>query len=241
MAPLTDAKRRIVDRLEARRHRPPRPSWPRTSASPTPPCASTSRRSRRTAWSSGRPRRHPSGRGRPPVRWQLTPLAGELFPDRHADLTVELIGSIREALGDDGLDKVIGARSTSQLAAYQQGPPRPGHDAGAGPGAPPGRHPQRRGLPRRGASTARTAASCSSSTTARCATRPAPARACAVPSSSCSRRVLGDDVTVERVQHLLSGDQRCAYRIHRACVTASEGRVRRAPARSGRRGCRATR
>jgi predicted ArsR family transcriptional regulator len=27
------------------------------------------------------------------------------------------------------------------------------------------------------------------------------------------REALGDDVTVERVQHLLAGDQRCAYRI----------------------------
>ncbi len=27
------------------------------------------------------------------------------------------------------------------------------------------------------------------------------------------QRVLGDDVEVERVSHLLSGDQRCAYRI----------------------------
>ena len=67
----------------------------------------------------------PSGRGRPPVRWHLTPLAGELFPDRHAELTVELIGSIREALGDDGLDKVLAARAASQLAAYRKALPDP--------------------------------------------------------------------------------------------------------------------
>jgi predicted ArsR family transcriptional regulator len=42
------------------------------------------------------------------------------------------------------------------------------------------------------------------------------ARAC---SGFCSselelfRAVLGDDVVVERTQHLLAGDQRCAYRI----------------------------
>jgi predicted ArsR family transcriptional regulator len=30
------------------------------------------------------------------------------------------------------------------------------------------------------------------------------------------RRLLGDDVVVERTSHLLAGDQRCAYRITRA-------------------------
>ena len=58
------------------------------------------------------------GRGRPAVVWSLTPGARTLFPDRHADLTVELIDSIREALGDDGLDTVITTRSARQRAAY---------------------------------------------------------------------------------------------------------------------------
>jgi predicted ArsR family transcriptional regulator len=61
----------------------------------------------------------PDGRGRPPVHWQLTPMAEELFPDRHADLTVELIESIRQALGDEALTKVVAARAERQLAAYR--------------------------------------------------------------------------------------------------------------------------
>jgi predicted ArsR family transcriptional regulator len=64
------------------------------------------------------------GRGRPPVRWVLTPAAAELFPDRHADLTVDLIESIRTALGDDALDAVVRTRAERQLAAYQAALPQ---------------------------------------------------------------------------------------------------------------------
>ena len=39
------------------------------------------------------------GRGRPPTVWTLTDLAEDLFPDRHDDLTVELITAVRTALG----------------------------------------------------------------------------------------------------------------------------------------------
>src|SRR3954470_23099856 len=59
------------------------------------------------------------GRGRPPVNWTLTPMAAELFPDRHADLTVELIQSIRQSLGEDALGDVIRTRRERQLAAYR--------------------------------------------------------------------------------------------------------------------------
>src|SRR5215204_4130553 len=47
------------------------------------------------------------GRGRPAARWQLTDAADGAFPDRHVDLTVELIESIRVELGEEALNKVI--------------------------------------------------------------------------------------------------------------------------------------
>ncbi len=62
----------------------------------------------------------PTGRGRPPVHWQLAPAAAEAFPDRHGELTVELLGSVRDALGQRALDRVIAARSDRQAAAYTQ-------------------------------------------------------------------------------------------------------------------------
>ncbi|MEZ5230787.1 MAG: helix-turn-helix domain-containing protein [Acidimicrobiales bacterium] len=62
----------------------------------------------------------PSGRGRPAVRFVLTELAAELFPDRHSDLTIELIESIRTAIGEPALDAVITKRSERQEAAYRE-------------------------------------------------------------------------------------------------------------------------
>jgi predicted ArsR family transcriptional regulator len=60
-----------------------------------------------------------SGRGRPPTHWRLAPAASSLFADRHADLTVELIASIRSALGEEALEQVVRTRAERQLASYR--------------------------------------------------------------------------------------------------------------------------
>ncbi|TQV79701.1 helix-turn-helix transcriptional regulator [Denitrobaculum tricleocarpae] len=57
--------------------------------------------------------------GRPVKRWRLTPAADSLFPDRHADLAVELIASIRETFGQDAMERLIASRSQSQLVSYR--------------------------------------------------------------------------------------------------------------------------
>ena len=62
-----------------------------------------------------------TGRGRPPTHWRLTPGASVLFADRHADLTVELLTSIRTALGEDALDQVVRTRAERQLADLRGG------------------------------------------------------------------------------------------------------------------------
>ena len=69
----------------------------------------------RSSTPSSRP---PEGRGRPATVWSLTSLADNLFPDRHADLTVSLIRSLRDVLGDEGLREVIDARGDEQVRAY---------------------------------------------------------------------------------------------------------------------------
>ena len=66
------------------------------------------------------------GRGRPPTVWTLTDLAQDLFPDRHDDLTVDLITAVRTALGDDGLQRVIDERAAQQRAAYLTAVPKKG-------------------------------------------------------------------------------------------------------------------
>jgi predicted ArsR family transcriptional regulator len=143
------------------------------------------------------------------VRWCLAVPARAMFPDRHGDLTVELIGSIREALGEKALAKVIEARGGHQAAAYR---------------AELNRTTSLKARVRRLAEI-RTAEGYMAEARANadgyvlvehhC---PVCAAASACPGLCRSelevfRAVLGPDVSVEREQHLLSGDQRCAYRI----------------------------
>ena len=152
-----------------------------------------------------------SGRGRPPVEWALTGVASELFPDRHGDLTVELIEAVRRAVGEEGLEKVVDARAEAQLASYRADLPGP-DDATLG---------------RRVSALARRRSAEGYMAEARrdgdawmlvehhCPVCEA-AQAC---TGLCRteldlfREALGPDVEVERTQHLLSGDARCAYRV----------------------------
>jgi predicted ArsR family transcriptional regulator len=153
------------------------------------------------------------GRGRPPTVWTLTDLAQDLFPDRHDDLTVELITAVRNALGDQGLARVSDARADVQRAAYE------------------------RALPKRGTLRARVEALATIRTAegyvAEVLDDPDPngnavllvehhcpicTAASACPGLCGSelalfREVLGPKVTVERTQHIVSGDRRCTYRI----------------------------
>lgn len=57
--------------------------------------------------------------GRPAKLWQLTSAANRLFPDGYAELTLGLIRSMVEAFGEAGLEKLLEVRTRHQLAAYQ--------------------------------------------------------------------------------------------------------------------------
>ncbi|GAB4394029.1 MAG: transcriptional regulator [Kiloniellaceae bacterium] len=57
--------------------------------------------------------------GRPAKLWALTPAADRFFPDGHADFTVGLINSMKQAFGNDGLDKLLQIRAKEQTAAYR--------------------------------------------------------------------------------------------------------------------------
>lgn len=57
--------------------------------------------------------------GRPVKLWQLTPAADKFFPDGHAELTLSLIQSVSEAFGADGLARLLAVRSRQQVSAYQ--------------------------------------------------------------------------------------------------------------------------
>jgi predicted ArsR family transcriptional regulator len=58
-------------------------------------------------------------RGRPSKLWRIEQRANAIFPDAHADLSVELIANIREVFGERGLDKLIEKRTQHQIADYR--------------------------------------------------------------------------------------------------------------------------
>jgi predicted ArsR family transcriptional regulator len=152
-----------------------------------------------------------SGRGRPAIRWRTTSLTRELFPDRHGDLTVELIASIRTSLGEDALDQVIRQRSADQVVSYRAALP----DADI---------PVRvRALADRRSAEGYLAEVVTDGGDLILIEHHCPiCTAATVCQGLCRselevfRAALGDGVEVTREQHLLSGDARCAYRIRLA-------------------------
>jgi predicted ArsR family transcriptional regulator len=154
--------------------------------------------------------REPRGRGRPATEWRLTDLAADLFPDRHDDLTVGLLDALRASLGDDGLQRVIDARTEQMLQAYRRVLPAGGSVL-----------KRVNALARQ-----RTAEGYLADVTRddegavvlvehHCPICTA-AQACRGLCRSeleLFQAALGDDVEVTRTQHLLSGDVRCAYRV----------------------------
>jgi predicted ArsR family transcriptional regulator len=56
--------------------------------------------------------------GRPARYWLLSDTGHARFPDRHSELTVQLIEQVRTLFGETGLDKLITAREQSSEASY---------------------------------------------------------------------------------------------------------------------------
>jgi predicted ArsR family transcriptional regulator len=56
--------------------------------------------------------------GRPAKYWELTRKADRLFPDAYAELSVSLIDSLNDAFGADGLQKILERRTARQRASY---------------------------------------------------------------------------------------------------------------------------
>jgi predicted ArsR family transcriptional regulator len=58
------------------------------------------------------------GVGRPSQVWRLTAAGHARFPDSHAELSAQLIGSIRRVLGEPALERLIAAREAEMRASY---------------------------------------------------------------------------------------------------------------------------
>lgn len=150
-----------------------------------------------------------SGRGRPPVHWRLAASASSLFADRHSDLTVELIASIRSALGEEALEAVVRTRAERQLANYR----------GVLDGAANMSERVHRIAELRSAE-GYLAEAVEGDGHITLVEHHCPIQGAADSCAGlCSaeldlfQKALGPDVTVAREQHLLDGGQRCAYKI----------------------------
>ena len=146
--------------------------------------------------------------GRPARMWRVTERANGRFPDTHADMTVEILRSVRDAFGEDGLDGVIRERTRHQSRLYRD------------------RIPRTLGIEKRVAKLA--AVRREEGYMADWSRRSdgsfllvenhcpicAAARACqgvCREELSLFQAVLGKDVRIERTEHIVSGARRCAY------------------------------
>ncbi len=152
----------------------------------------------------------PTGRGRPPVHWQLAPAAAQAFPDRHGELSVDLISSVRSTLGDPALDQGHRCSVRSTGAGLRTRPsPRP----------PTSRDRVQRLADVRSdegyLAEVRSDGDDLFLIEHHCPIRDAAASCGALCSAELDvfQRVLGPDVSVTRTQHVLAGDRRCAYRV----------------------------
>src|ERR1700694_4418491 len=60
------------------------------------------------------------GRGRPRKYWRLAQRGPDRFPDRHSDLTVDLLRSLRDVFGPRGLEKLIERRERASVVDYRK-------------------------------------------------------------------------------------------------------------------------
>ncbi len=154
------------------------------------------------------------GRGRPASRWRLTPMARSLFPDRHAELTVELLDLVRDELGDDALDQIIDARTRRQRAAYDLA-----LDGSASPPSDLRERLERLAAVRTAEGYAAEVVAAPDGDGVLLVEHHCPICDAATTCQGLCRaelelfRSVLPEADVEREQHLLSGDARCTYRI----------------------------
>lgn len=152
------------------------------------------------------------GRGRPRKYWRLTQRGHERFPDRHSDLTVNLLQSMRDVFGDRGLESLIEHRERASIADYRKAVEA--KDSLRQKLAALARIRSREGYM---ASVARESRESFLFIENHCPICAAAAACQGLCRSELAvfRAVLGSDVTVERIDHILAGARRCAYRIGR--------------------------
>jgi len=154
--------------------------------------------------------------GRPAKFWRLTREADHLFPEAYAELSVALIDSVKDAFGDEGLERVLTSRCARQRVDYGK------------------RIKQSDSLEKKLKELAKVRSEEGYMAEIRKEGKEsfllvenhcpicAAANAC---QGFCStelelfRSVLGPEVSVERAEHIIKGDQRCVYLVSGGAVS----------------------
>jgi predicted ArsR family transcriptional regulator len=156
----------------------------------------------------------PTGRGRPAKLWRATAKADSQFADSHSALATELIQQMQKAFGDEGLDRLLELRTADQERAYRA---RMGEKASLGARlealarirSEEGYMAEVRGDPD-GNGWLFVENHCPICAAARLCT------GLCREELALFQRMLGGDVRVERVSHIIAGAGRCAYRVEAA-------------------------
>jgi predicted ArsR family transcriptional regulator len=158
------------------------------------------------------------GVGRPAQVYYLAPAAQRRFPDTHAELTAQLIDEIREVLGEDALEKLIRVRETGTRKRYEA--LLAGEQSLARKIARLAEIRNKEGYmatwEKEEGSYLLVENHCPI-----CAAASACTGFCR-SEQAIFEYVLGRDVRVERIEHLLAGARRCAYRITKKTTNRRE-------------------
>jgi predicted ArsR family transcriptional regulator len=164
--------------------------------------------------------------GRPVKLWQLTTQSAhstQHFPDGHPELMVDLLRSIKTVFGSEGLDRLMDDRYHRQIQTYRSRLAQLSHN----PNQIPNWQQQVKAIAHLRTQEGYMAEVINldqeqAENTLLLVENHCPiciaAQTC---QKLCStelaifRTVLGTSVTVERVEHILQGDRRCAYRVKR--------------------------
>jgi len=151
------------------------------------------------------------GRGRPVKLWHTTEKANAQFADSHSALAADLIVQMKKAFGEDGLDKLLKLRTAEQERGYraQTGEARTLKarlDKLARVRSAEGYMAEVRREPETGAWLF-VENHCPICAAARLCT------GLCREELALFHKVLGRDVRIERISHILAGAGRCAYRV----------------------------
>ena len=150
--------------------------------------------------------------GRPAKYWRLTPSANRLFPDAYAELSVALIDAVGDTFGPAGMDRLLQTRLARQKSEYAARIDRSATLATKLQQL--ARVRTEEGYMAEVVPDGRTAFLFVENHCPICAAATACQGFCATE-IDLFRAALGPGVSIERTEHIVGGDRRCAYRIAR--------------------------